>query len=67
MTLKKGKDRWFMIPWASEESNQAVTDAPSKKMGCREHLQRRKVAENPFLLLGARIEFFDNYNNQKRR
>jgi len=52
---------------ASEESNQAVTDAPSKKMGCREHLQRRTVAEKQFLLLGARIEFFANYNNQKRR
>ena len=54
-----------MISCASEAINQAMTDAPSKKMDCREHLKRRTVAEKQFLLLGARIKFFANYNNQK--
>ena len=56
-----------MTSCASEQSNQAVTDAPSKKMGYREHLQQRTVAEKQFLSLGATIKFFAIYNNQKRR
>ena len=58
MTLTKGTGRWFVISCASEESNQAVIDAPfKKKMGCREHLQQRTVPEKQFSLLGARINF----------
>ncbi len=58
MTLTKGTGRWFVISFASEESNQAVTDAPSKKKRAAEStFNNEQYLKNSFRYLERELIF----------